>query len=131
MYIDRKNKKLGIIRNLSYKQWNVDVDFVKIGFFYQIDTGNSDKKKLCTLIVLSHNIYYNMSIRQSRIVWRTYLKYFTSRIIRVFIQNDMSKIPEILTENCCSQGTDFQMTLETITSPVTPHFYFFNKLLIA
>ena len=33
MYIDRKNKKLGIIRSLSYKQWNVDVD-----------RGNSDFK---------------------------------------------------------------------------------------
>ena len=46
-----------------------------------------------------------------------YLKYFTSSSIRVFIQNDLSKIPELLTENCCSQGTDFQMTLETKPTP--------------
>ena len=39
MYIDRKIKKLGTI---SYKQWNVDVDFVKFGFIYKIDRGNSD-----------------------------------------------------------------------------------------
>ena len=37
MDIDRKNKKLGIIRSLSSKQGNVDDDFVKIVFFYQID----------------------------------------------------------------------------------------------
>ena len=42
MSIDRKNKKLGIIRNFSYKQWNVDFDFVKFVFFYKIDRGNSD-----------------------------------------------------------------------------------------
>ena len=41
MYIDRKNKKLVIIRNLSYKQLNVDVDFVKIVFFIKF-RGNSD-----------------------------------------------------------------------------------------
>ena len=34
-----------------------------------------------------------------------------------FIQNDLSKIPELLTENCCSQGTHFQMTLETKPTP--------------
>lgn len=34
---------IGIIRNLSYKQWNVDGDFVKFGFFfYKIDRGKSD-----------------------------------------------------------------------------------------
>ena len=36
MDIDRKNKKLGIIRSLSSKQWNVDVDFVKIVFFIKL-----------------------------------------------------------------------------------------------
>ena len=33
MDIERKNKKLGIIRSLSSKQGNVDDDFVKIVFF--------------------------------------------------------------------------------------------------
>ena len=36
MDIDRKNKKLGIIRSLSSKQWNVDVDFVEILFFIKL-----------------------------------------------------------------------------------------------
>ena len=34
-----------------------------------------------------------------------------------FIQNDLSKIPELLTENCCSQGPHFQMTLKTKPTP--------------
>ena len=44
MYIDRKIKKLGIIGSLSYKQWNVDVDFVKKIVFYWIDRVKLDLK---------------------------------------------------------------------------------------
>ena len=36
MDIVRKNKNLGIIRSLSSKQRNVDVDFVKIVFFIKL-----------------------------------------------------------------------------------------------
>ena len=36
MYIDRKNKKLGILRNLLHKQWNFDVDFVKFVVFIKL-----------------------------------------------------------------------------------------------
>ena len=43
MDIDRKNKKIGIIRSLSSKKGNVDDDFVKnCVFFNEIGRGNSD-----------------------------------------------------------------------------------------
>ena len=39
-----------------------------------------------------------------------------------FIQNDLSKITESLTEECCFQVSNFQMT--------SIFFYFFSKLVI-
>ena len=78
MYIDRKNKKLGII-SLSYKQWNVDVDFVKIVFYIKLI------EEIGFQLVIKNNLFWCLLLyllqyeyQDSLIALMLYLSYFTS-----------------------------------------------------
>ena len=76
----QKNKKLGIIRSLSYKQWNVDVDFVKIVFFIKLIEDIRIMYFDC--FIRLYLLQYEYQAKYNCI--KALLKYFTTSTIRVF-----------------------------------------------